>query len=76
MMKHSINEGIQKISALAEETTIKVFRAANYIARKNKPFSDHEDLVKLQHINGVNFGSILHSRYTATSIIHHVAHEN
>jgi hypothetical protein len=70
-----IDEGIQKISAVAEETTIKVFRTAYYIAKKNRPFSDHEDLVELQHINGVNLGSILHSRHTATSIIHHVEHE-
>jgi hypothetical protein len=62
-----IDEGIQKISAVAEETTIKVFRTAYYTAKKNRQFSDHEDLVKLQHINGVNLGLILHYRHTATS---------
>jgi hypothetical protein len=63
------------MSAVAEETTIKVFRSAYYIAKKNKPFSDHEDLEKLQHINGVKLDSILNSRYTVISIIRHSAHE-
>jgi len=41
-----------------EQTTIKVFRTAYYIAMQNRPFSDHDDLIKLQEINGINLGKI------------------
>jgi len=40
---------------------------------QNRPFSDHDDLIKLQEINGVNLGKILHSRYSATNIINHIS---
>ncbi|KAM3624962.1 uncharacterized protein V6R79_004366 [Siganus canaliculatus] len=52
-----------------------VFRTAYYLAKKNRPFSDHGSLIELQELNGVNMGSILHSRYSATQIIQHVASE-
>ena len=52
-----------------------VFRTAYHMAKKNRPFSDHESLIELQELNGVKMGSILNSRYSATQIIHHVASE-
>ncbi|XP_008183248.1 E3 SUMO-protein ligase KIAA1586-like [Acyrthosiphon pisum] len=52
----SIQVSMQKSIVDHEQTTIKVFRTAYYIAMKNRPFSDHDDLIKLQEINGVNLG--------------------
>lgn len=43
------------------------------IAKNNRPFDDHTDLVELQQLNGVNLGQTLHSRYSSTSIINHIA---
>lgn len=40
---------------------------------KNRPYSDHDDLINLQEINGMDLGNILHSRYSATNIINHIA---
>jgi len=66
---------MQKSIADHEQTTIKVFIRAYYyyVAMQNRPFSDHDDLIKLQEINGVNLGKILHSRYFATNIINHIS---
>ncbi len=30
-----------------------VFRTAYHLAKKNRPFSDHESLIELQELNGV-----------------------
>jgi hypothetical protein len=58
-----------------ERAKNKVFRIANFIAMQNKPFSDHDDLIKLQEINGVNLCKILNSRYYATNIINHISNK-
>ena len=50
-----------------------VFRTAYFIAKHNRPFDDHSKLVELQKCNGVHLGSILHSRYSCTSIVNHIA---
>ena len=63
------------VCKLQEDITTKVFRTAYYIAKKNRPFSDHEGLIHLQEINGIDMGSILHSRYSATNIISHITRE-
>ena len=34
------------------EITIKIMRTAYYIAKNNKPYTDHQDLIELQTING------------------------
>lgn len=69
----SIEGLVNKVKVANEETTIKVFRTAYYIAMKNRPYSDHDDLINLQEINGMDLGNILHSRYSATNIINHIA---
>lgn len=66
------------VAAMTEsymKETEAVFRTAYHLAKKNRPFSDHESLIELQELNGVKMGSILHSRYSATQIIKHVANE-
>ncbi|KAH1167869.1 hypothetical protein KIL84_003352 [Mauremys mutica] len=44
------------------ETTAHVFQTAYYIAKTNRPLSDHESLIDLQQINGIEMGCMLHSR--------------
>lgn len=52
------------MEAMAEsymKGTEAVFRTAYHLAKKNRPFSDHESLTELQEMNGIKMGSILHS---------------
>jgi len=44
-----------------------------YIAKYNRPYDDHSKLIELQHLNGLNLGTTLHSRYSSTKIISHIA---
>ena len=46
-------------------------RTAYYIAKNNKPYTDHQDLIELQTINGNNLGIGLRFRFTATNMIEH-----
>ncbi|KAF0746987.1 E3 SUMO-protein ligase KIAA1586-like, partial [Aphis craccivora] len=55
------------------QSTIKVFRTVYFIAKNNRPFDNHSYLVELQQMNGVLLGQTLHSRYSSTSIIDHIA---
>lgn len=52
-----------------------VFRTANHLAKTNRPFSDHESLIELQESNGVQMGTIVYLRYSATQITKRVANE-
>lgn len=52
-----------------------IFRTAYYLAKMNRPFTDHESLIELQGKNGANMGSNLHSRYSSTKIVEHIAKE-
>ena len=56
-------------------STEKMLQTVYYIAKTNCPFSDVERLVQLQNLNGVDLGVTLHSRYSATRIINHIAQE-
>ena len=47
--------------------TCNVFRTAYYLAKKNRPFSDHSNLIDLQSLNGVNVGWLLHRSTTCVS---------
>jgi hypothetical protein len=58
-----------------QEATVNVFRTVYYLAKCNRPFSDHESLIALQKLNGVKLGVILHSRYSSTAIVSHIAAE-
>ena len=52
-----------------------VFRSVYYMAKSNRPFTDHEGLVELQKLNGVDMGFILHSRFSAVNIVRVIAEE-
>ena len=57
------------------DATESIFRTAYYLAKNSRPFIDHESLIELQTLNGVNMGIILHSRNTSSKIIEHIARE-
>ncbi len=55
---------VRTVSETVLAETDAVFRTAYYLAKMNRPFTDHDGLIELQEINGVNMGTSLHSRYT------------
>jgi hypothetical protein len=57
------------------DETCKVFRTAYYVAKQDRPYTDHPDLVTLQQQNGVDMGRILHSETVCKDIIDHIACE-
>ncbi|XP_028394428.1 E3 SUMO-protein ligase KIAA1586-like [Dendronephthya gigantea] len=57
------------------DTTKRVFRTSYYIAKNDRPLNDIEGLVDLQIHNGLDMGTGLHSRSSATAIIDHIAYE-
>ncbi|XP_070822086.1 E3 SUMO-protein ligase KIAA1586-like [Chaetodon trifascialis] len=66
---------VRTVSETALAETDAVFRTAYYLAKMNRPFTDHYDLIELQQKNGVNMGTNLHSRYSSTAIVQHIAKE-
>ncbi|XP_031347247.1 E3 SUMO-protein ligase KIAA1586-like [Photinus pyralis] len=73
--KHVVEELLRKESEEANDATAKIFRTVYYLAKSDRPFSDHEGLVELQQLNGINLGLILHSCYSAVQIVDHIASE-
>lgn len=71
----TIQKFCDKMNASHLECTIKVFRSAYYLAKNDRPYSDHFELLELQQLNGIDIGIGLHSRFSATEIINHVADE-
>ncbi|XP_028410502.1 E3 SUMO-protein ligase KIAA1586-like [Dendronephthya gigantea] len=57
------------------DTTKRVFRTSYYIAKNDRPLNNIEELVDLQIHNGLDMGTGLHSRSSATAIIDHIAYE-
>lgn len=64
---------VRAVSDTVLAETNAVFRTAYYLAKMNRPFSDHDDLIELQEKNGVNMGTSLHSRFSSTKIVEHIA---
>ena len=57
------------------ESTSKIFRTAYYIAKEEKPFTDHPKLIDLQEANGNKMGILLQSRITGGSICEFIGRE-
>jgi hypothetical protein len=57
------------------QKTASLFGTAYFMAKKNRPFTDYQELVVLQQENGLDMGITLHSRYTAKNIIDHTTDE-
>lgn len=79
ILKKRENQGIkskfESMTATERINTEKVFRTVYYLAKNNRPITDHEELVHLQQLNGVNLGLILHGRTSAYNIVNHIAAE-
>ena len=71
----SLEKHMDKSNKIELVSTQRIFRTAYYLAKNNRPYSDHSDLIELQEINGIDLGLRLHSRQSATTIIDHVAIE-
>lgn len=52
-----------------------MFCTAYYLAKINRPFNDHFNLIELQNLNGIKLGNTLHSRISSTNIIEHIFYE-
>lgn len=66
---------IAKQASFVDDETRRIFRTVYYQAKSNRPFSDLTELVKLQRLNGLKMGKILHSRYSAKEIVNVIAEE-
>ncbi|UYV76318.1 hypothetical protein LAZ67_14000008, partial [Cordylochernes scorpioides] len=73
--KKKLEEYANNMNIEVENENIKLFRTAYNIAKTNRPYSDYENHITLQTLNGIKLGSTLHSRYSATQIINHIACE-
>ncbi|KAG5857213.1 hypothetical protein ANANG_G00016810 [Anguilla anguilla] len=70
-----MGKNVDAMNVSLQKETSSVFRTAYYLAKKNRPFTDHEALIELQQLNGVKMGQILHSRFSANQIVEHIAKE-
>ncbi|KAK1906612.1 E3 SUMO-protein ligase KIAA1586, partial [Dissostichus eleginoides] len=52
---------VRAVSETVFAETDSVFRTAYYLAKMNRPFTDHDSLIELQEKNGANMGTSLHS---------------
>ena len=57
------------------KSTCKIFRTAYKIAKNGRPYLDMSSDIELQTLNGVDLGRTLHSRFSCTNIIDHIANE-
>ncbi|XP_063797579.1 E3 SUMO-protein ligase KIAA1586-like [Pseudophryne corroboree] len=57
------------------QTTVRVFRTAYHVAKNNRPFTDHPQLIDLQEANGCDLGKILQSNVVCTDIVTHISSE-
>ncbi|XP_078542378.1 E3 SUMO-protein ligase KIAA1586-like [Lissotriton helveticus] len=73
--KNTLVVAVHECNAKHMESTCRVFDTAYYLAKKDRPFTDHPDLILLQAKNGSAMGRVLHSNVTATEIIKHIALE-
>uniref|UniRef100_A0A8C4Q8L3 Uncharacterized protein n=1 Tax=Eptatretus burgeri TaxID=7764 RepID=A0A8C4Q8L3_EPTBU len=64
---------VRAVSETVLAETDAVFRTAYYLAKMNRPFTDHDNLIELQRKNGVSMDTSLHSRYSSTKIVEHMA---
>uniref|UniRef100_A0A8C3FJM6 Uncharacterized protein n=1 Tax=Chrysemys picta bellii TaxID=8478 RepID=A0A8C3FJM6_CHRPI len=64
-----------ELEKAAFETTARVFRTAYYIAKTNRPLSDHESLIDLQQINRIKTGRLCLHKLFYYATINHISTE-
>jgi hypothetical protein len=77
-IKKSANDDVMKQLIVQQhsesiDASCNVFRTAYYIAKNDRPYVDHSELIDLQLCNGVNVGRVLHSNVVCSDIIDHIA---
>jgi len=73
--KEEIQTSFVEQQSIDFASTCNVFRTAYYVAKNDRPYSDHSDLLDLQKLNGVKTGRVLHSNVVCADIIDHIAAE-
>ena len=73
--QEALHAAVQTQTADQHATTCHIFNTAYYIAKRNRLFSGHIDLIKLQQVNGVDMGRGLHSNVVCTDIVDHICFE-
>ena len=71
--KQTIEKEVDTMNEADIAKTEKVLRTAYFLAKEDRPFSDHPHLLELQQMNGVHLGIGLRSRFTATNMVDHIA---
>ncbi|XP_068939594.1 E3 SUMO-protein ligase KIAA1586-like [Petaurus breviceps papuanus] len=71
----SIANFVPKANNKNIDATVKVFNTVYSLVKCNRPLSDIEGVMELQEEKGVDIGSCLHTRYSATRIAEHIAKE-
>ena len=76
LKKRCANDIAEAVARQAEQhvdVTCKVFCTAYYTAQADRPYTDHPELIRLQQVNGLDLGRVLHSNVTCTDIVNHIA---
>jgi hypothetical protein len=71
----AIEKQVDVMNKMEIVKTEKVLRTAYFLAKEDRPYSDHLQLLELQEANGLDLGPGLRSRFTATNMISHIATE-
>ncbi|VVC42683.1 Hypothetical protein CINCED_3A008566 [Cinara cedri] len=58
-----LSKQFEKLTFVKNQSTTLIFHTAYYIAKFNRPFNDHFNLLQLQQLNGIKIGTTLHSRW-------------
>ncbi|KAL4131924.1 hypothetical protein QTP88_009156 [Uroleucon formosanum] len=70
-----LDKMFERISEVEIDSNTRLFRTVYCLAKNHRPFKQFEELVQLQQINGLDMGSSLHSRITATRMVNVIAKE-
>lgn len=73
--KKHFETSLDSMNAKYIETTVRVFRTAYKIAKRNRPFVDLQADVELQELNGLDMGRVLHTNFSCANIIDHISQE-
>ena len=73
LWRNEIQKHIQDMHRTVYDTSCRVFRTAHKIGKHGHPFTDMPVDMRLQELNGVNMGRVLHSNNTCVDIINHVS---
>ncbi|XP_043849145.1 E3 SUMO-protein ligase KIAA1586-like isoform X2 [Dromiciops gliroides] len=71
----SISNIVHKLNNKNIDATVRVFKTVYSLVKRNRPLSDIEGAIELQEKNGIDIGSCLRTRYSATRIAEHIAKE-